>query len=630
MDHPSKRRKIEQDDTPLRLTSATLNSMQRSVSPPVAGYSIARAPAKDVLKRNVSNCSTSTGSAFESRVQIEDDLASQATSSTESQGQPGITAAEEAMQEVIPTESPATSTIRSAPAATAHVNDDSETEGEPEDDAIQQSTTEQNTSPFRLTHIAQLDDAANRDTINLHELLGDRSLTSVWLFDYLFNMEFVMSHFSVKSESIPVYVMHGSWKKESACRAHLEEARHAYPNINVRCAYTPDPYGTHHTKMIVLFAKLSGKDLARVVIHTANMIPFDLENMTQGAWISPWLPLEKGKEPPGPFPIGSGRRFKIDMLRYLRQYKDKARELVDHLEEFDFSSIRAAFVASAPSKHSVTDAKPREFTSFGWPGLKQVVRAAMAAKQEVERDDYSVVIQMSSIGSMTENWFRGFKDVLHAGGTYSVGRASTMIIWPTVEEVRTSLNGYESGGSIHLRNLNATAQKQVTWLQNKYFYHWGKTTENQTTASQSTTIVGDAMRSLAAPHIKTYTRFNKKMDRIAWALLTSANMSTKAWGGSKDKDDFVNVASWEVGVMVWPELYQQDKEPVVMMPVFGRDTLDPGVETGTTRVPLRMPYSLPLVKYADQEKYPFKDEPWVVTETYMTPDHHGRRYEHKR
>ena len=43
------------------------------------------------------------------------------------------------------------------------------------------------------------------------------------------------------------------------------------------------PYGTHHTKMMVL---VYGDGGVRVVVHTANLVPGDWENRTQGLWVS--------------------------------------------------------------------------------------------------------------------------------------------------------------------------------------------------------------------------------------------------------------------------------------------------------------------------------------------------------
>jgi len=597
--------------------------MQRSISPPTTqrGTTTTKSATNDDGDETTSQLSTSTESAFETRARAGaegHENASQGTSSTESlDEQAAAAAATRALQDT-------SSTALFHPQEHQQIGDDS-TDDEIERDDMPQVSAPQTTSPFRLNHISDLDDVANWDTVTLHEFLGDPTLESAWLFDYMFNIDYVMAHLAVKAVPAQVKIIHGSWKRDFI-REEIDEQKKKYNNLDVRCAFMPEVYGTHHSKMMVLFSKTEGNERVRVIIHTANMIPFDWENMSQGIWLSPWLSKRLQKEdPPGLHAIGSGQRFKVDMLRYLREYKSRTRELVDQLEEFDFSTIRAAFLASAPSKHLLTDAKPKEFTSFGWPGLKQVILAAMNAKQEMEREDYSVVVQVSSIATITENWFNNLKDILHTGGTYSLGQPSTKVVWPTVDDIRNSLSGYASGGSIHLKSEKVTAKKQVAWLR-KYFHQWSTSLDDETLAdSPQVRIQGDAMRSLAAPHIKTFIRYNKTFEKVAWALLTSANLSYQAWGGPV-KDDIVRIASWEVGVMVWPELFQEGEEEIEMVPVFGRDTLNEEIKGAKMKIPFRMPYGLPLRKYADPEKHPFKDEPWLKDET---PDSRGLKYIHR-
>jgi tyrosyl-DNA phosphodiesterase-1 len=96
---------------------------------------------------------------------------------------------------------------------------------------------------------------------------------------------------------VKVKIIHGFWKNEDERRIALlvytivyehfpssvadivQETAERYANIQLISAYMPDPFGTHHTKMLILFRH---DDLAQVVIHTANMIkrvckPLDTE-----------------------------------------------------------------------------------------------------------------------------------------------------------------------------------------------------------------------------------------------------------------------------------------------------------------------------------------------------------------
>lgn len=132
----------------------------------------------------------------------------------------------------------------------------------------------------------------------------------------------------------------------------------------------------------------------------------------------------------------------------------------------------------------------------------------------------------------------------------------------------------------------------------------------------------DGGRNRAAPHIKTYIRYNQH-NLIDWALLTSANLSKQAWGeAARPATGEARVASWEVGVMLWPGLFGSQ---AVMMGSFQSDNANVDAtawgEEGKTVIGLRMPYSVPLQRYAQGEK------PWVASDTHDTPDWRGCRWE---
>jgi tyrosyl-DNA phosphodiesterase-1 len=129
-------------------------------------------------------------------------------------------------------------------------------------------------------------------------------------------------------------------------------------------------------------------------------------------------------------------------------------------------------------------------------------------------------------------------------------------------------------------------------------------------------IRGDGGRNRAAPHVKTYIRFNQN-NTIDWAMLTSANMSKQAWGETlKPATGEVRIASWEVGVLVWPTLLCKDG---VMLSSFQSDTVDisPISQEQRPIVGLRIPYSMPLQAYGKHEV------PWAATAAHPEPDWKG-------
>lgn len=98
--------------------------------------------------------------------------------------------------------------------------------------------------------------------------------------------------------------------------------------------------------------------------------------MTQAVWRSPLLPLLPNTSPPeGTGDYGSGARFKRDLLSYLNAYgRRKTGTLVKQLERFDFRTVRAALIASVPSKQKTETMDARKQTLWGWPALKDILR----------------------------------------------------------------------------------------------------------------------------------------------------------------------------------------------------------------------------------------------------------------
>lgn len=138
--------------------------------------------------------------------------------------------------------------------------------------------------------------------------------------------------------------------------------------------------------------------------------------------------------------------------------------------------------------------------------------------------------------------------------------------------------------------------------------------------------IHEAGRRRAAPHIKTYIRYGADSS-IEWALTTSANLSKQAWGEAVNGAGEVRIASWEIGVLVWPSLFADKAK---MVGTFQKNTPDSSsgkgdelTETGSQTdalVGIRIPYNLPLQAYGVDEK------PWVATASYSEPDWKGQMW----
>lgn len=240
----------------------------------------------------------------------------------------------------------------------------------------------------------------------------------------------------------------------------------------------PEMFGTHHSKMMILFRH---DDNIQVIVHTANMIAKDWTNMTNGVWRSPLLPLLPPPPPPpgdaavadnnpgSTFPLGSGERFKIDLMRYLSCYNKigpMCKPLIDHIDAFDFSSIRGAFIASTPGRHSITD----KSAIWGWNALQKCLKVVDCCSE----DKSHIAVQISSIATLgaKDDWLQNtlFKS-LSTSKNHNTTRPSFKVVFPTADEIRQSLDGYRSGASIHTKTQSQQQSKQLEYLK-PIFHHW--------------------------------------------------------------------------------------------------------------------------------------------------------------
>lgn len=186
-----------------------------------------------------------------------------------------------------------------------------------------------------------------------------------------------------------------------------------------------------------------------------------------------------------------------------------------------------------------------------------------------------------------------------------------------------------------MKTQSAAQQKQLQYLR-PHLCQWagdGSSGSNYIDLSGDEPLKREAGRGRAAPHIKTYIRFSNAdtMDTIDWAMVTSANLSTQAWGAATNANGEVRISSWEIGVVVWPELFADEFSaqqagsrtgPALMVPCFKRDKPSPPFpgSPAATIVGLRMPYDLPLTPYGAS------DEPWCATASHHLPDWMGQSW----
>ncbi|NXD14536.1 TYDP1 phosphodiesterase, partial [Nothocercus nigrocapillus] len=446
-------------------------------------------------------------------------------------------------------------------------------------------------NPFRffLTKVRGIEQSYNSGALHIKDILSPLfgTLLSSAQFNYCIDVEWLVRQYPQEFRKKPLLIVHGE-KRES--KAELLAQARPYENISFCQAKLDIAFGTHHTKMMLLLYE----EGLRVVIHTSNLISEDWHQKTQGIWISPLYP----RLPQGATDSAgeSETNFKSDLISYLAAYNSPTlKEWIDNIQEHDLSETRVYLLGSTPGRYQGIDKE-----KWGHLRLRKLLREG--ALSVAARESWPVVGQFSSIGSMgadESKWLCSeFQDSLVAAGTSGTSLKCAVpihLVYPTVDNVRQSLEGYPAGGS--LPYSIQTAQKQL-WL-HSYFHKW------------SAEVSG---RSHAMPHIKTYMRPSPDFQKIAWFLVTSANLSKAAWGALEKNGTQLMIRSYELGVLFLPSAFGLEKGYFHVKGKLHSESKDP-----VTSFPV--PYDLP------PEQYGSKDRPWIWNIPYTNaPDTHGNMW----
>ncbi|KAF1661353.1 Tyrosyl-DNA phosphodiesterase 1, partial [Aptenodytes patagonicus] len=447
-------------------------------------------------------------------------------------------------------------------------------------------------NPFRffLTKVRGIERSYNSGALHIKDILSPLfgTLISSAQFNYCIDVGWLVRQYPQEFRKKPLLIVHGE-KRES--KAELLAQARPYENISFCQAKLDIAFGTHHTKMMLLLYE----EGLRVVIHTSNLIAEDWHQKTQGMWLSPLYPrLPQGRT------ISAGEsetNFKSDLISYLMAYNSPTlKEWIDLIQEHDLSETRVYLLGSTPGRYQGSDKE-----KWGHLRLRKLLKEH--ASSTSAQESWPVVGQFSSIGSMGADgskWLCSeFQESLVAAGssvtTLLKCDVPIHLVYPTVNNVRQSLEGYPAGGS--LPYSIQTAQKQL-WL-HSYFHKW------------SAEISG---RSHAIPHIKTYMRPSPDFRKIAWFLVTSANLSKAAWGALEKNGTQLMIRSYELGVLFLPSAFGLDKG---YFHVRGKMLS----ESNDSATYFPVPYDLPPAQYGS------KDQPWIWNIPYTNaPDTHGNMW----
>jgi len=366
-------------------------------------------------------------------------------------------------------------------------------------------------------------------------------------------------------------------------------------------------FGVHHSKFFLI--GFPG-DILRVVIHTANLRYSDIHLKAQALFYQDFSKktVQHGCSTP----------FERDLVSYLETYNYGARRrwscaeektitLVECVKRYDFATARVQLVSSTPGYHALRG-EPANLRGY----LKARHAIHQHCKSQENLSSSPIVCQFSSMGSLSEKYLRDFHHALDVKSALvetpklqssflgqKPMKQKLKLVFPTVEEVRVSVEGYRGGESVPVpkKNLQKPCLAGL-------FHHWSSPTDERNPLLKPNNV----------PHIKTYYQSTTEagMRSFAWLIVSSHNLSKAAWGEVQYSkfhgEQRLFARHWELGVFLSPSLL--DCNSMVTW-----DQMKPHDESQAL-IPL--PYSLDSAAYGND------DVPWAVNLSYGKPDWCGR------
>ncbi|KAH7436531.1 hypothetical protein KP509_05G024500 [Ceratopteris richardii] len=374
---------------------------------------------------------------------------------------------------------------------------------------------------FQLLKVKGLPRWANTGCLDIQDVI-EGNIFFALLSNYMVDIEWLLSACPLLEQIPQVVIVHGEGGS-SLDRLKMEKPSHWL----LHKPPLPLSYGTHHSKAMVLLYQTG----VRVIVHTANLIYVDWNNKTQGLWMQDFPYKNEDTK-------GSTSLFEEDFVEYLEALQWNGCNLhvpgsgqmkinASFFRKFDFSKARVRLIASVPGYH-----QGQKLRKWGHMKLRSILENHHFDKRFVKSP---LVYQFSSLGSLDEKWLSEFSMSTCSGYTFEdkpLGPGHMQILWPTVEDVRCSIEGYAAGNAIPspLKNV------EKEFLQ-KYWARWH---------------AEHTGRNHAMPHFKSYVRFNGQ--DLAWFLLTSSNLSKAAWGALQKNGSQLMIRSYELGVLFLPSM----------------------------------------------------------------------------
>jgi tyrosyl-DNA phosphodiesterase 1 len=253
----------------------------------------------------------------------------------------------------------------------------------------------------------------------------------------------------------PLLVLHNGFKKDDTVQ--LENVVLSPVDMGT------ERFGTHHNKIIFVFYKTG----LRIAITTANFTEVDWTLKIQGTYVQDFPRKASSR---------SSSEFECSLLSHCERIspmgtraQKKWKDTLQQIRQYDFESAEVILISSVPGRHNGPNRN-----KWGQWKLREEI---LMSKPEGSIQDYDqrLLMQFSSIGALKNN--EAFIDELasslgaidpnaqqtsHAGKKRKTSENTASqetveiqmrkqrveLVWPTVDAVRGSIQGWAAGFSI--------------------------------------------------------------------------------------------------------------------------------------------------------------------------------------
>lgn len=466
--------------------------------------------------------------------------------------------------------------------------------------------------PFRLirSEIYDRNTPSSPHFISMEKILSDTKLKTCWLFSYQYELDYILPMFH-ENVNVRMVAQNGTilpLTNRDAVSSKLLANLQSF-SVNM------PPYTCHHSKMVINFYQDGS---CQIFIPSNNFTQAETNIPQQIWWSSPQLPRTRTNE-------RNKSKFKSQLKTYLDSYPCNLGSLKKSVDEVDFANLdntNTQFVYSTPTKRKdIVSGFRLIYNSLKDESL--IPSLGLANREQhylVQTSSIGGPLRVPSIGApnlfthLMVPLFSGLlpipdrltptdhiKNMLQTSRLKQEFRRNKIhayILYPTLDEIRTSPLGYHSAGWFHFN-----------WARNDANKRHYKTLTSLGVLYKQTPGTMSSSRGTTPSHSKFYLKSTAKSSfkTLDWCLFTTSNVSGHAWG-----TNIRGPQNYEVGVLLFSDsnkvLVPKSAKELIYKPgrTLGNSNTPSDEEDGRQKVIVTVPFGLPPTKYsADDESFCF-------------------------